>query len=136
MKYLRFVILIILVVLASESAFAQRDRGRHRGKKVVVVRHSRFRPRHVAVFRPHWHPRLTCQRRWIYFPRYNFYWDNWRNHYYYFNGTIWISKSNPPANASGVALAEERFYELNESDDDNDDIALVNKEHQEKYKQN
>jgi hypothetical protein len=135
MKHLRIVCLIILAVFISDSAFSQR-KARQRGKTVVVVRHSRYRPRHVSVFRPHWHQRLTCQRRWVYFPRHNFYWDNWRNRYLYFNGAIWVSKSTAPATVSNVVLADETFYELNETDDDNDDIALANKEHQEKYKKN
>ena len=137
MKKLSVICLILLSVFISETAFAQRQgRHRHRGKKVVVVKHSRFRPKRVVAFRPVWHPHLTFQRRWVYFPRHNFYWDNWRNHYMFYNGTVWISQSKPPESAAQVDLAQEKFYELNESDDDSDDIAIANNEHKEKFKEN
>ena len=132
MKILGIGFVMAIVLFVSDDLFAQRHRVRH--DRRVVVRHSRFRPRKVVVFRPAWYPRLTCQRRWVYFPRYNFYWDNWRNHYLYFNGTVWLSKSDPPPNAKDIVLAEEKFYELDETDDDNDDIALANSKHKEKYK--
>jgi hypothetical protein len=135
MKYLRVTILIILAIFISEAVNAQ-HRGRYRGKRVVVVKRSRYRPKRLVAFRPAWHPRWTCQRRWVYFPKQNFYWDNWRNHYVFNSGTVWISQTNPPSSATNVNLAEEKFYELDESDDDNDDIAMANARHQEKYKGN
>ena len=54
----------------------------------------------------------------------------------YFSGNVWISNSNPPASVNGVNLAEEKYYELEEADDDNDDIASANNSHKEKYKSN
>jgi hypothetical protein len=133
MKAVHVILLAVISLFLSTDLLAQRNHHHRGGGRVVVVRHSRFRPRRVVVFRPAWHPRLTCQRRWVYFPRYNFYWDNWRNHYLYFNGTVWISKADPPASTNGVALANEKYYELEEADDDNDDIAVANSQHNEKY---
>ena len=135
MKHFRISLLIILAVFISESSFAQR-RDRHRGKRVVVVKHSRFRPKRVVAFRPAWHPKWTCQRRWVYFPRHNFYWDNWRNHYVVYRGTGWVSQANTPTEVANVYLADEKFYELNEVDDDNDYIAMENTQHKEKFKEN
>ena len=134
MKTVGIIAIVFISLFATEDLMAQR--GHRADRRVVVVRHSRFRPRHVVVFRPHWHARAAFHRRWVYFPRYNFYWDNWRNHYYYFNGTAWISKSKAPAVVDNVDLSNEKYYELNEDDDDIDDIALANSKHQEKYKAN
>lgn len=131
MKNLSVVCIIILCVFMSESTIGRR-RGRHRAKRVVVVKHSRFRPKRISVFRPAWHPRLTCQRRWVYFPRYNFYWDNWRNRYMVYSGTVWVSQSKAPESATNVNLAEEKYYELEEAEDDNDEIAMANSRHKEK----
>ncbi len=52
-----------------------------------------------------------------------------------YRGSVWISQASPPETAVNVNLAEEKFYELDEADDDTDDIALANSEHKEKYKQ-
>ena len=45
-------------------------------------------------------------------------------------------QANPPAAVANVNLADEKFYELNEADDDVDDIALANVQHKEKFKEN
>ena len=138
MKLTKLALLIIFFVFMSETSFSQRHErhSRHRGKRVVVVKHSRYRPRRVVAFRPAWHPTWTCQRRWVYFPRYNFYWDNWRNHYMVYSGTVWVSQTAPPPSAANMNLANEKYYELNEADDDNDEIAVANSEHKETYKAN
>lgn len=138
MKLTKLAFLIIALVFISELSFSQRHErhGRHRGKRVVVVKHSRYRPRRVTVFRPAWHPQWACQRRWVYFPRHNFYWDNWRSHYMVYSGSVWVSQSGAPTSAGKLNLADEKYYELNEADDDNDEIAVANNEHREKYKAN
>jgi hypothetical protein len=135
MKNLRLICFILFAIFMTEESFAQRHH-RHRGRKVVVVKHSRYRPRRVTVFRPAWHPQWTCQRRWVYFPRHNFYWDNWRNAYVVHGGSVWVIQKTPPPSAANVNLANEKYYELNEADDDNDEIAVANSEHKEKYKTN
>lgn len=116
-----FLIILFVLALAIPETNAQ-HRARHAKARVVVVKHSRFRPRHVVVFHPRWHPRLTCNRRWVYFPRHNFYWDNWRNRYVFYSGTVWVSKAQPPSTVGNINLADEKFYELDEADDDNDAI--------------
>ena len=136
MKNLTWVGIILLVFLFSETTYSQERARRHRSKKVVVVKRSKYRPRRVAVFRPAWHPRWTTQRRWVYFPRQNFYWDNWRNHYMIYRGSVWVSQAALPEEASNINLAEEKFYELPEAEDDQDDIALLNGEHKKKFKEN
>ena len=134
MKNIRLTGLILLTLLFSTTVFSQRHH-RQRAKKVVVIKHSRFRPKNIVVFRPAWHPRWSCHRRWVFFPKYNFYWDNWRNHYVFYQGTVWVSQSTPPTQISNVDLTVEKYYELNEPDDDNDDIGLTNATHKEKYKE-
>ncbi len=105
---------------------------RHGGK--VVIRRSVYRPNKIVVFHPGWHAKHSFYRRWVYFPKYNFYWDNWRNHYMCWNGTIWVTQVAAPATVVNVDLATEKQYELKEADDDNDDIATANETHKTEYK--
>lgn len=105
----------------------------HHAKKVVVVR-SKYRPHNVVVFHPYWAPAKSCHRRWVFFPGHNFYWDNWRNVYFFWNGTIWVSQPKPPAVIVNINLEKEKHYELKETEDDLDDIYQLNKSHKTEYK--
>lgn len=100
----------------------------HPGKK-VVVRRSAYRPAKVVVFHPVWRPKYAYYRRWVFFPKYNLYWDNWRNHYVFWNGTIWLSQPTAPAVVVNVNLENEKSKELKEDDDDTDDIYKDNEVH-------
>ncbi len=140
MKTLRS-ILLSAILLGSMAGFAQHGRGHghghghpHGGRKVVVVKRSPYRPARLVVYHPVWHPAYACNRRWVYFPRYNFYWDNWRNHYVFWNGTIWLSQPTAPAMIVNVNLASEKRYELKDDDDDVDDIYASNGQHKTEYK--
>jgi hypothetical protein len=127
-------------LLLSISGWAQRGHGHrghghgrhHHGK--VVVKRSVYRPKAVVVFHPVWRPKWSCSRRWVFFPKYNIYWDNWRNHYCFWNGAIWISQPSPPPVVVNVNLADEKHYELKETEDDNDEIGGANNEHKKEYK--
>ncbi|MCC6370425.1 MAG: hypothetical protein IT236_05405 [Bacteroidia bacterium] len=139
MKTIRLLILAI-GILFTGSIFAQRGHGGHGRKhhphrgKVVVVHRSPYRPHKVIVYHPHWRPAYTCNRRWVYFPRHNFYWDNWRNHYVFWNGVAWVSQSNAPATIVNINLSNEPTKELKEDDDDVDDIYKSNDQHKTEYK--
>src|SRR5688572_18174757 len=94
-------VLGILMMLGTTDAFAQKKghkggkahRHHHHGpRKVAVVKRSPFRPAKVVVYRPVWGPKHYIHRRWVFFPKYNLYWDNWRNHYVFWNGSIWFSQ--------------------------------------------
>ncbi len=91
-------------------------------KKVIVVRKSKFRPVKVVVFHPHWGPNKSFHRRWVYFPKYNCYWDNWRNVYFYKTTHGWVSTAQKPTIIINVNLENENHYELNEVHDDNDEV--------------
>ena len=93
-----------------------------------------YRPAKIVVYHPHWHVKHAFNRRWVYFPKYNFYWDNWRNHYRFWNGTVWISQAAAPPTVVNVNLATEKHYELKESDDDDDEITSANESHKSEYK--
>jgi hypothetical protein len=142
------VYIFILFTIISFSAMAQRGKGagnhpkakahghgvhhkHHRAghKKAVVVKRSRYRPAKVVVFHPHWHPTRAYNRRWVYFPRLNFYWDHWRNHYVFWNGTIWLSQPAPPPALVNIDLSKEKQKELREDEDDIDDVYKSNAEH-------
>ena len=140
MKRTRMIIVLILAVIMQLNGLAQRGKGhphhhpnRH-PKKVVVVKRSPYRPKRVVVYHPVWHPKYACNRRWVFFPRYNMYWDNWRNHYVFWNGAVWVSQPQAPPVVVNVNLAEEKHYELKEDEDDNDEIGSSNESHKTEYK--
>lgn len=113
-------------------------------KRVVVVKNrnvhprmvvrSKYRPKSVIVYHPFWAPKRNYNRRWVYFPGYNFYWDNWRQMYVYRNNAMWIYNSNPPQVVVNVNLETEKHFELKEEDDDIDDVYSINNVHQTEYK--
>lgn len=137
MKNFSKITAILIILLISINGMAQHHRPHHGRKhpgKKVVVRRSPYRPKKVVVYHPVWHPKIACNRRWVYFPKYNIYWDNWRNHYRFWNGTIWISQPSPPPVIVNVNLDEEKHHELKEDEDDNDDIDSSNETHKKEYK--
>lgn len=127
------------LLFLSLAAYAQKGKPHHPhhphhpGTKVIVKR-SVYRPHKVVVFHPVWRPTYTYNRRWIYFPTYNVYWDNWRNHYVFFNGVIWVSQPSAPAIIVGKNLEKEKHKELKEDTDDVDDIYKDNDKHKEEIK--
>lgn len=131
-----------LAVLVTFSVSAQQrpPQQKHKtvrthGNKRVVVKHSKYRPKTVVVFHPKWGPRNAYHNRWVFFPRFNFYWDNWRGMYVYRSNNIWISSINAPAVVVNINLESERQYELREDLDDNDDVYYNNEDHLRSYKQ-
>jgi hypothetical protein len=150
MKYLKKIISIVITVflLGSNNLIAQRGGGHHGGghhgggargyrhgpRAKVVIKPSPFRPAKVVVYRPMWGPKYYIHRRWVYFPKYNIYWDNWRNHYVFWNGSIWFSQPSPPPVIVNVNLENEKHYELKENEDDADDVYKGNDTHKTEYK--
>jgi hypothetical protein len=132
--YLALILLINLSAIAQHRGHRSGRAHRHHGNKVVVVKRSAYRPAKVMVYHPVWRPAYTYNRRWVYFPKYNFYWDNWRNHYRFWNGTIWVTQATAPPVIVNVNLEKEKHYELKESDDDSDEINNDNEAHKEVYK--
>jgi hypothetical protein len=134
----------ILMILGTTDAFAQKKGGHKGGKghrhhhhgphKVAVVKRSPFRPAKVVVYRPFWGPKYKIHRRWVYFPKYNIYWDNWRNHYVFWNAGLWVSQPTAPPVIVNVNLENEKHYELKEDDDDTDDVYKGNDTHKSEYK--
>lgn len=142
-RIIPFVITVFL--LGSSNLMAQKHGGHHGGKghghghrrvghTKVIVKPSPFRPAKVVVYRPMWGPKHYIHRRWVYFPKYNMYWDNWRNHYVFWNGTIWFSQPSPPPIIVNVNLENEKHYELKEAEDDTDDVYQSNDNHKTEYK--
>lgn len=133
----------IIVSLLCFSSKLAAQKGHHRGhphhhphaKKVVVVKRSPYRPAKVVVFHPAWRPKYAYYRRWVFFPKYNLYWDNWRNHYVFWNGTIWLSQPTAPAVIVNVDLDKEKSKELKEDEDDVDDVYKNNTVHKEEIKE-
>jgi hypothetical protein len=135
------IILILGIIFCGTMMFAQRHghggggRGHHHGHGPRVVKRSVYRPARVTVFHPHWRPGFGYHRRWVYFPRYNFYWDNWRNSYMFYSGGAWVVTSSPPPAVVNVDLSKEKHRELKEDEDDVDDVYRSNNEHKESEKE-
>lgn len=141
MKTVKLIALTIVMLINTSVILAQkkghRGGGRHphRGKNhVVVVKRSNYRPHKVVVYHPHWRPKYAYNRRWVFFPKYNLYWDNWRNHYVFYNGTVWLSQPTAPPVIVNVNLENEKNVELKEDEDDVDDVYNSNTKHKEEIK--
>ncbi len=138
MKTFKYIIPLFIFLCISSDFFAQKGKGHghrrgHRHAKVVVKR-SPYRPAKVVVYHPYWRPKYAYNRRWVFFPRYNFYWDNWRNHYVFYNGGVWVSQPTAPAVIVNVNLENEKNVELKEDEDDVDDVYQNNTKHKEEIK--
>ena len=141
-----------ILLFGNYQGFAQKCKGGHHPKvgghphakaKVAVVHHhpngkvvvrSHYRPKKMIVFHPVWGPKRSYNRRWVYFPRHNFYWDNWRQVYVYRSGNVWIYKPTPPPVVVNINIESEKHYELKENEDDIDDVYNTNDSHQTEYK--
>jgi hypothetical protein len=142
MKALKTLTVLFILLLLSSEADAQRvvvkekHGRRHYRHQRVVVKRSLYRPAKVVVYHPYWRPHYAYHRRWVYFPRYNLYWDNWRNHYVFWNGTVWISQATVPPVIVNVNLDKEKSVELREEEDDVDDVYNTNDTHKTENKAN
>ncbi len=133
-KLLFFVFLFWFTNSYSQKRVRVVNRPNHIHRRHVVVYKSAYRPRKVVVYHPVWRPAYSYNRRWIFFPKYNLYWDNWRNHYYFWNAGVWVSQPTPPPVIVNVNLEKEKSYELKDSDDDTDNIEKDNETHKTEYK--
>lgn len=127
-------------LLLAWPALAQRGGGhrayphRYHGNRVMVVKRSPFRPAKIVVFHPVWGPKFAFYHRWIFWPGYNLYWDNWRNSYFFWNGVMWVASVTPPPVVVNINIQNEKHYEMKESEDDIDDVYKDNSAHQKEYK--
>ncbi len=142
-------LILILVMSSFVNTYAQGrggGRGYHRGGARVGVRNnngwrrnnefivrSPYRPGRIGVYYPVWRPAYAYHRRWVYFPRYNFYWDNWRQGYYYRSGPVWMFNTSPPPAVININIQNEKNYELKEKDDDVDDVYKTNNTHKTEF---
>lgn len=140
MKPLNLIIAVVITLFFSNKVLGQKRHGGHRhhpyrhGKTVVVVNRSPYRPHKVVVYKPYWRPYYAYNRRWIFFPKYNLYWDNWRNHYVFYSGAGWVSQPTAPPVIVNVNLDKEKNYELKEDEEDVDDVYKSNETHKTEYK--
>ena len=141
MKTVKLILLVFISLVYSREISAQKKGHvanhhqnhphRHHPK---IVKRSPYHPNKIVVYHPHWHKDFSYNRRWVYFPKYNLYWDNWRNHYVFLNGNIWVSQPQAPAFIINLKLNQEKNIELKEDMDDVDDIYKDNTKHQEENK--
>ena|ERR1700741_648815 len=136
-------VILLIFLLQTNTAFAQKKGGhhgyyKHQGNpnKVVIVNKYPYHARHHYynhAYHPVWGPPMGYHRRWIYFPHYNFYWDNFSGMYVYWGGGMWVRTASPPPMIINVNLSSQRRYELNEPDDAIDDIYGKNDDHKKTY---
>lgn len=152
MKHLKKIIPIViaLFLLGSSNLFSQKGgkggkggkaahhggkgKGHHHHPGKRVVKRSIYRPAKLIVYHPHWCKKRAYNRRWVYFPKYNFYWDNWRNHYVFMSGAVWVTNPAPPPVVVNINIENEKHYELKDDDDDTDDVYQGNDSHKSEYK--
>lgn len=131
------IVAIAALVTSSTVAFADRhdddreDRGRKHGKHrphYEEYRHGKHHHKHreVVYYRPKWHPECRMERRWVYFPKYNMYWDNYNDRYAYCDRGRWVVTRRVPQVVVNVNLARERYYELEEEYDERDNVFSLN----------
>lgn len=106
---------------------------RYRNSRVKVVRERR-QDRENLYFRPQWHPRHDFERRWVYFPKYNMYWDNYRGVYVYNSNGRWVTYKKTPRFILNVNLAQEKFFELGFEFDSRGDAFRLNAQHRSRFK--
>jgi hypothetical protein len=119
----------VAFILASFAANAQNVVRVKPGHKTVVVKHKGSRAPKVVVYHPRWAPKKVYYRRWVYFPKYNFYWDNVREVYVYRNGNVWVTSAKVPAIVVNVDLSNEKQVELSEENDSVDEVYKNNEQH-------
>lgn len=134
----------LLTFMIPSGTFAQKGHP-HGNKKVIVKsphktvivnnphphKHRHWRHRRV-VYHPVWAPGFAYYHRWVFFPRYNFYWDNYNNVYVYWGAGAWIRTATPPPAVINININNEKKYEL-DKDDAIDDIYDNNETHKKEY---
>ena len=146
-RFKKIVLIAFVTLLGTLNGLAQKGhKGGHHGGRHghpgphphkaarVVVKKSIYRPAKIVVWHPFWGPKRAFKHRWVFFPGHNFYWDNWRNHYVFWNGTVWVSNPSPPPTVVNINIDNEKHYEMKESDDEDDDIYKSNDTHKTEYK--
>lgn len=132
-------IVFVILLFSFTSVFSQnkivvaKERN-PKDNKVVVVKNKKYHVKKIKVYHPCWAPQVNYHRRWVYFPRHNFYWDNFRNVYVVRNGTIWVVSKTVPSEVKNVDLSKEKSVELSEDTDEQDTIQDKNPEHQKEFK--
>lgn len=124
---------MIIISLIASKGLAQ-PKGlvvkERRHDKVVVVKN-----RHRAVvYHPRWAPRVRFYHRWVFFPRYNFYWDNFHSVFVIRTGAVWVTSTTTPKEVENVDLSKAKKVELSEENDAKDSIQDKNDDHQKTYR--
>lgn len=102
---MKAILYVLLALLVPAYTFAQRGHGKHyhkhdRQPRTVVHNHNVYvynSP--VKVKRkgpPRWAPAHGYKHRYVYFPEYRCYYDNFQGVYVYRNGTVWVTSVYQP----------------------------------------
>lgn len=134
MRTVKYFLLLTLVFIAlsGKTQDLPKVEGSHRYKAKVVRKKPPVKK--TKIYHPAWGPKFTFRNRWLYFPRYNFYWDNVQNVYIIKRGNAWVVLNSKPKEVEKVDLVTERIVELNDEENKTDAIQEKNSEHKAKYK--
>ena len=134
MKSTRLISIIVLsiLMLVSFSSIAQRATVKHPKSKVIVVKKKHGFFKRKVVYHS-WVAGIEFKHRWVYFPRYNFYWDGYRKVYLVNTGVVWVVSKTAPKEVIQADLSKEKKVELGEEYDTTDSIQDKNTEHKTKY---
>ncbi len=137
-----FFSLLLLLFLINANSFAQGKHGnkgnkdfnkkgniKYNNKARIHYKKSVYRPVKIGNYRPAWAHNHYYNRRWIYFPSHHFYYDNWRNVYFYQTNIGWRYGPVLPATFVIINIENEKHYELPEKEDDIDLIYIHNSIH-------
>lgn len=108
------IITLLMFILQTNSSLAQKKKKKKRTSPPSCKQKSgsssqRWWLTHTEdMFIIHWGPNLAFHRRWVFFPRYNFYWDNRNNYYVYANNGIWMTSPTPPPVVVNINLSDEK----------------------------
>lgn len=130
-------IFLLVIFVAFTNAFAQNKvvvvKEKHPRNKTIVVKSKNHKISKAKFYQPHWSSKAKFYRRWVYFPRHNFYWDNLNNVYVIRAGRVWVTSTTAPKEIENINLTKEKKVELSEENDVLDSIQQNNEMHQKKY---
>jgi hypothetical protein len=116
--------LFLICFLIANTTWGQKGnkhhlRHHHATGKVVLRPHSGARHRHVVVVKripPPWAPKMVLKRRWLYYPKYNFYYDCIHVKYIYLQNSVWVRANTLPPAIIQINLNNEKHIELDDDD--------------------
>ena len=130
LTFIKFASLVTLIAIGAGAYSQEKVVVKEKNKKSLVAKTKRHRARKAVIYHPYWTTKLAFKNRWVYFPKYNFYWDNVKRVYVIRTGTIWVVSKNKPQEVKDINLENEKILEIDGKYDDQDDVGNIKVEDQ------